>query len=81
MTFVNESFVHYGLGNLFFDQMKPPEARQAFIDRHIFYNGKYLGVELLTTLLEDSARPRPMTTIEREDFLQKIFSLCNWSGT
>jgi poly-gamma-glutamate synthesis protein (capsule biosynthesis protein) len=80
MTFVNQNFVHYGLGNLFFDQMKPPEARQAFIDRHFFYKGKYLGVELLTTLLEESARPRPMTTLERNDLLQKIFSLSNWRG-
>ena len=38
------------------------ETRQAFIDRHVFYDGKYLGVELLTTLLEESARPRPMTS-------------------
>jgi hypothetical protein len=73
------SFVHYGLGNLFFDQMDRIETRQAFIDRHVFYNGKYLGVELLTTLLEDSAWPRLMTNTERADFLSEIFSLSDWS--
>ncbi len=80
MTFVEDSFVHYGLGNLFFDQMNPPEARQQFIDRHVFYDGRYLGVELLTTLLEESARPRPMTAGERNALLQEIFSLSEWSG-
>ena len=76
--FPSVSFVHYGLGNLFFDQMKPPEARQEFIDRHIFYDGRYLGTQLLTALLEDYSRPRSMTPDERSDFLQKIFALCNW---
>lgn len=83
MTFVDsagaDSFVHYGLGNLFFDQMQPLAARQQFIDRHVFYDGKYLGVELVTTLLEDYARPRPMTNAERSAFLEKIFALCTWN--
>lgn len=80
MTFVGESFVHYGLGNLFFDQMKPVEARQGFVDFHVFYAGRYLGVDLVTTLLEESARPRLMTASERESFLTEIFSLSDWSG-
>lgn len=80
MTFVGENFVHYGLGNLFFDQMDPIEERQEFIDQHSFYAGKYLGVTLRTALLEDYARPRPMTAAERSDFLQKIFAQCDWSG-
>jgi hypothetical protein len=80
MTFVGDSFVHYGLGNLFFDQMSPLSARQGFIDRHIFYNGEYLGVELLTTLVEELARPRPMTAPEREKFLKTIFDLSSWGS-
>ena len=80
MTFVNDSFVHYGLGNLFFDQMDLLATRQGFIDRHVFYEGRYLGVELLTTLIEDHARPRPMTPAERAAFLATLFSLSQWSG-
>lgn len=80
MTFVGDHFVHYGLGNLFFDQMDLLATRQEFIDRHVFYNGRYLGVELLSALLEDYARPRPMTPDERAEFLTKIFSLSNWVG-
>jgi hypothetical protein len=78
MTFIGDSFIHYGLGNLFFDQMNLLQMRQGFIDRHVFYNGKYLGVELLTTLMEDLAQPRPMTAEEREVLLNKVFSLSNW---
>lgn len=74
------SFVHYGLGNLFFDQMKPEESRQEFIDQHVFYDGKYLGVTLHTALLEDYARPRPMTAPERSKFLEEIFRLSNWTA-
>jgi len=74
------AFIHYGLGNLFFDQMDTPVTgtRREFIDRHVFYNGKYISTELLTAMLEDYARPRPMTETEREQFLQDIFSASGW---
>ena len=80
IEFFNNSFIHYGLGNLFFDQMDYPVdgTRREFIDRHIFYDGKYLGTELLTALLEDYSRPRPMTFDERSSFLQEIFSASGW---
>jgi len=77
MTFVNDSYVHYGLGNLFFDQMWDV-YRNAFLDYHVFYDGQYLGVQLLTTRLEDASQPRPMIEEEREAFLQDIFSHCDW---
>ncbi|PKO18582.1 MAG: hypothetical protein CVU39_03845 [Chloroflexi bacterium HGW-Chloroflexi-10] len=71
-----DGFIHYGLGNLFFDQMDIPVTgtRREFLDRHIFYNGKYLGVDLLTAMLEDYAQPRPMTAEERENLLQDAFA-------
>ena len=80
MEFYKDSFIHYGLGNLFFDQMDYPiiGTRREFIDRHVFYNGKYIGTELLTALLEDYARPRPMTEQERVLFLKDIFQASGW---
>jgi hypothetical protein len=80
------SFIHYGLGNLFFDQMlyrNPfgqlvPATRWEFIDRHIFYDGRYLGTELLTAMLEDYARPRPMTAAERTALLTQAFAASGW---
>jgi len=74
------SFIHHGLGNLFFDQIYeiPPHTASAFIDRHIFYNGKHISTELLTIKFEDFARARPMTQSERERLLQTTFSASNW---
>jgi len=86
MELDNGSFIHYGLGNLFFDQMShlmPDgsliyDTRNEFVDRHVFYEGRYISTELLTFLLEDFSRPRPMTTPERTRFLQAIFTAAGW---
>ncbi len=76
-TFVGDNFVHYGLGNLFFDQMWPNHRRE-FLDRHVFYDGRYLGVEVMTAMLEDYARPRPMTLDERTKMLTTYFEVSGW---
>ncbi len=80
MEFYNGAFIHFGLGNLFFDQMDipVPGTRREFVDRHYFYNGRHIQTELLTALLEDYARPRPMDSIERETFLSDIFTAAGW---
>lgn len=68
-----EGFLSYGLGNLFFDQMFPL-ARPGLIERHIFYDGRYLGNEILVTMLEDSAQRRPATLEERQKLLDILFA-------
>ncbi len=80
MEFYQGAFIHYGLGNLFFDQMEVyyndvylAGTRDEFIDRLVFYDGRLVSVELLTAKLEDYARPRPMSPEERWDFLKRIF--------
>lgn len=82
MEFHRNSFIHYGLGNLFFDQMGDippvPGIRRIFLDRHIVYDGRYLSTELLTGMMEDHARPRPMTQEERAAFLQEYFTFSGW---
>ena len=86
MEFRGDSFIHFGLGNLFFDQMtyELPDGsvidgtRREFIDRHVFYDGKYLGMELLTAMLEDFSRPRPMNERERTQFLSEYFAYSGW---
>jgi poly-gamma-glutamate synthesis protein (capsule biosynthesis protein) len=88
MEFRGNSFIHYGLGNLFFDQMTYilPDGkvidgtRREFYDRHVFYDGHYLGVELLTAMLEDYSRPRPMTPAERASFLADYFYYSGWTS-
>jgi len=87
MTFSGDAFIHYGLGNLFFDQMSYQlphsgeftyRTRDEFLDRHVFYDGKYIGLELLTATLEDHSRPRPMTPAERAEFLEAYFRDSGW---
>ena len=86
MEFSGKSFVHYGLGNLFFDQMShlmPDgsliyDTRNVFVDRHVFYDGRYIGTELLTYIIENYARPRLMTASERLELLRTVFSAAGW---
>ena len=79
-AFESGELIHYGLGNLFFDQMDVPVVgtRREFLDRHVFYNGRHISTELLTAMLEDYARPRPMTEEERAAFLAEIFAATGW---
>jgi poly-gamma-glutamate synthesis protein (capsule biosynthesis protein) len=76
--FWNGAFIHYGLGNLFFDQMASASVRQEFLDRHVIYDGRYISTELLTAFLEDYSQPRPMTTEERAEFLAAMFAASGW---
>jgi poly-gamma-glutamate synthesis protein (capsule biosynthesis protein) len=79
MEFYKGAFIHYGLGNLFFDQyyLGLPTS-QGFLDRHVFYDGRYLGVEPLGILFIDFARPRPMTRQERTVLLRSVFEASGW---
>lgn len=77
--FYENALIHYGLGNLFFDQYNwCIPCRSAFIDQHIFYDGRYLGVELITIQFENNARSRLTTQEEREALLELIFSSSAW---
>ncbi len=81
MAFDSKSFIHYGLGNLFFDQYQfctNNACDDGFIDRHVFYDGRYIGTELLTIRFVDYARPRLMTQEERVELLDKVFSASGW---
>jgi len=86
LAFYHETFIHYGLGNLFFDQMgydysdgtRTTNTRREFVDRHVFYEGKLISTELLTAWLEFWSKPRPMTPAERELFLDEYFEASGW---
>ncbi len=76
--FDGHSFMVYGTGNLFFDQMDDIGTRQMFIDKLIIYDGKHISTTLFTGLNEDYSRPRPMTANERRNFLATIFDASGW---
>jgi poly-gamma-glutamate synthesis protein (capsule biosynthesis protein) len=73
--FYGDTFFHYGLGNLFFDQYGLAENTDiGFLDRHVFYEGKYLGVELIPIQFIDKVQPRLMTTEEKAETLSIMFN-------
>jgi poly-gamma-glutamate synthesis protein (capsule biosynthesis protein) len=76
--FTQHTFIHYGLGNLYFDQMDALGTRQMFADKLILYQGRHLSTVLFTGLIEDYARPRPMNAEERAGFLLTIFRASGW---
>ena len=76
--FAGNGLIHFGLGNLFFDQSDSSVSSRAFIDRHIFYQGRYLGIELFPIRLVEFGKPVPMRGEEREKFLEAILSASNW---
>lgn len=77
-AFVDGSFIHYGLGNLFFDQMDQLGTRQTFVDTYIFYDGRLLTVQLWTGLIENYCCPREMTAEERYAALTAVFQASDW---
>ncbi|WP_420643781.1 CapA family protein [Candidatus Leptofilum sp.] len=77
-AFVDGKFIHYGLGNLFFDQMNMLGTRQSFVDTYVFYDGRLLSVELWTGLIENYCCPREMTAAEREAVLTAVFQASDW---
>ncbi len=77
--FYRGAFLHYGLGNLFFDQYGEGYAqRQAFIDRYVIYDGRVINTDLITIMFVDMARPRLMLPEERQDLLETIFYASGW---
>ncbi len=81
MEFHENAFIHYGLGNLFFDQYHfctDNACDDGFINRHVFYAGRYISTELIPIVFVDYARPRPMTPEESAVLLQTIFAVSGW---
>lgn len=77
--FHNGSFIHYGLGNLIFDQPQMLGTEQTFIDVYTIYEGRLLNVDLWTGMIEYLSRPRPMTPTERQQLLQSTFQASDWN--
>ncbi|NLA79899.1 MAG: hypothetical protein GX853_04010 [Chloroflexi bacterium] len=73
IEFYDKSFVHYGLGNLFFDQPDYYITYNSFIQEHFFFAGQHISTRLHTITIEETGKPRPMTLDERQDFLAVIF--------
>ncbi len=69
-------FIHYGLGNLFFDQDFWGNSR-FFMDTLYIYENRLHTVDLFLGIIEDQARPRKMTRDEAQNFLEFMFIVHN----
>ncbi len=76
---VNEKgFLHYGVGNLFFGDQAGVGNKQSMVDRHVFYDNRYLGVEIKTAFIRDLSQPVPMTAKDRGALLKTLFAASGW---
>jgi poly-gamma-glutamate synthesis protein (capsule biosynthesis protein) len=66
--FYGDGLIHYGFGNLFFDQPFWGNSR-FFMDTLWLYDGRLMTVELFPGIIEQQARPRLMTPEERLNFM------------
>lgn len=79
MEFYQGAWIHYGLGNLFFDQyLLGTPTRQGFIDQHVFYDNRHISTELLTIWFVDFAQSQPMNPDQREELLNAVFRASGW---
>lgn len=70
-----QGFIHWGTGNLFFGDQEQKGTKQTFVDRQIFYDNKYLGVDLRSALIQDESQPVPMTPEQRAELLNTLFDV------
>jgi len=66
------SYLHYGMGNLYFDQPFWGNMR-FFMNSLLVYNNELISVDLFPGIIDDNVRPRLMTADERLNFLHFMF--------
>ena len=80
MEITDTAVLHYGLGNLFFDQYGLAlYTNYGFLDRHVFYDGKYLGVEPLPIQFKDYSQPVWPDEPTRSWLMEVFFSVSEWN--
>jgi len=80
MEITDTAVLHYGLGNLFFDQYGLAlYTNYGFLDRHVFYDGKYLGVEPLPIQFKDYSQPVWPEESTRSWLMEVFFSVSEWN--
>jgi poly-gamma-glutamate synthesis protein (capsule biosynthesis protein) len=79
MEFYQDGFIHYGLGNLFFDQffMGVPTS-QGFLDEYVFYDNRHISTDLTGIYFIDYASARLMTAEEKQALLESVFAASGW---
>lgn len=64
--------IYYGLGNLFFDQIKWPGTRRSLILVHYFYNGKLLQTRIVPTAYDKNMQTALLDEETAEWFVARL---------
>ncbi|MBN1230809.1 MAG: CapA family protein [Anaerolineales bacterium] len=79
VEFYNDSFIMYGLGNLFFDQLGIYDySDRGILARHVIYDGHYISTEVIVITFKDYAQPRLATPEEKAELLKLVFADSIW---
>ena len=64
--------IYYGLGNLFFDQIKWPGTRRSLVLVHYFYNGKLLQTRIVPTIYGNNMQTELLDEETAEWFVTRL---------
>lgn len=79
VEFREDTFINYGLGNLFFDQLGAYEfSGTAMIAVHSFYQNRHIGSEFVPIVFVDDAKPRFATDEEAQELFEFVFAASFW---
>jgi poly-gamma-glutamate synthesis protein (capsule biosynthesis protein) len=73
IDYYKEGLIFYGLGSFLFDEGANEAARQGTMVRQIFYDGEYLGFELIPTYITQDSQTEIANTEMRQTILENIF--------
>lgn len=68
----NGKLIFYGLGNLFFDQTQQLGTRQGLVLTHYYYQGKFLGTAITTTIYDNDLLTYVTTGEQRTSLLNSL---------
>ena len=74
MEIRDNSFINYGLGNLFFGQSLGLPYQQGILVKHFFYKGRLINTVLITTQIDNITwQPSPTGGMQRAELLKALF--------
>lgn len=74
LEFYNGGLIFYSLGNFLFDQTWSLETREGVMVRHYFYGAKYLGFEIIPTIIDDEKQVDPAEGADRERIIGYVIA-------
>lgn len=80
IEYYGDGIIFYGLGNTLFDQLREEVLREAILVRHVFYEGRYMGYEIMPTFTEANLQTLLASGDRKDKILRTVYrySLINF---